>query len=385
MVEKSLRVAQLMRSASRSNAGVFVAASGLSRRLAEYADFKLGVFAIKDEHTEADRPLWEGISVHAFTMLPPATFSYAPGLAKAVQDFQPHIVHQHGLWAYPSLVARRIAKRNRARVILSVHGMLTPWALRHSSLRKKAALWLYERNNLASADCIHVTSETEFKQVRAFGLGQPVAIIPHGIAINSARDARPADHGFRTLLSLGRLHPIKGLDRLISAWARVSPSQLDWRLKIAGPSESGYQNTLMALCDRLGCSRIDFVGALYGDEKVQAYSSADLFVLPSLSENFALTVPEALEQALPVIASSATPWSGLVDYQCGWWVEPEVDSLASTLNEAMRMPQAALYEMGERGRVWMENDFTWGSVAGKMHVVYKWLAGCGPKPDCVIT
>lgn len=126
MPDSPLRVAQLMRSASRSDAGVFIAASGLSRGLAEYADLNLEVFAVEDEHTAADLPQWNSIPVHTFPIRPPALFSYAPGLAKAVQDFKPHIVHQHGLWTYPSLVARRLAKKSRARVIVSVHGMLTP-------------------------------------------------------------------------------------------------------------------------------------------------------------------------------------------------------------------------------------------------------------------
>ena len=175
MPDKHLRVAQLMRSASRDNAGVFVAAQGMSLALVRQPDFRLEVFAVRDEHTAADRVHWEGIPVHAFPMLPPAAFSYAPRLAKAVQNFQPHIVHQHGLWTYPSPVGRRLAKKSRVHVIVSVHGMLTPWALHQSALKKKAALWLYERNNLTSADCIHATNKTEFEQIRSFGLGQPVA------------------------------------------------------------------------------------------------------------------------------------------------------------------------------------------------------------------
>lgn len=99
--------------------------------------------------------------------------------------------------------------------------------------------------------------------------------------------------------------------------------------------------------------------------------------LPPQSENFALTVPEALGCALPEIAFTATLWSGLVDHQCDWWVETDVDSLASALDEAMRMPQAALREMGERGRTLIERDFTWDVVAGRMRAVYDWLAGRG--------
>jgi len=385
MPDSPLRIAQLMGSASRANAGVFVAASGLSRGLAEHADLELEVFAARDGHTEADRPQWCDIPVHAFPKVPPAAFSYAPGMAKAVRDFAPQIVHQHGLWTYPSLVARRLARKTSARVIVSVHGMLTPWALQHSARKKKTALWLYERNNLASADCIHVTSETELKQVRAFGLEQPVAVIPLGIELDFVANTQSVGQGVRTVLSLGRLHPIKGLDLLVRAWARVSPSHVDWCLKIVGPSEVGYKKVLMAPSNELGCSRIEFLGATYGEDKNALYSSADVFILPSHDENFALTVLEALGHSLPVVASTGTPWSGLVDHQCGWWVEPEVASLASSLDDAMRMPQTELHEMGKRGRTWVERDFTWNTVAERMRSVYKWLAGRGPKPDCVIT
>jgi glycosyltransferase involved in cell wall biosynthesis len=111
--------------------------------------------------------------------------------------------------------------------------------------------------------------------------------------------------------------------------------------------------------------------------------AADLFVLPSLNENFAITVAEALAVGTPVIATKGSPWSGLETEGCGWWVDHGVDPLAAALGKSMSMSRAALNAMGERGRAWMVRDFSWTRVATDMLGTYRWLLGHSRQPPCV--
>jgi glycosyltransferase involved in cell wall biosynthesis len=129
---------------------------------------------------------------------------------------------------------------------------------------------------------------------------------------------------------------------------------------------------------------VRFLGPLYGDEKQQAYRRADLFVLPSLNENFAMTVAEALAHGTPVISTKGAPWAELVSRGCGWWTDQGVTPLAAAMDQAMSMRWERLAAMGESGRAWMSRDFDWSTIAVSMQSVYDWLTGRGERPSCVV-
>jgi glycosyltransferase involved in cell wall biosynthesis len=381
-MNRHARIAMLLRSASRMDSGVFDAARGLAFALARQPTFEVEIFAVEDEYTREDRALWSGLPVRPSRRLGPAKVSYAPTLAKNVRTYDPDIVHLHGLWTYTSLVARNQALKTAATVIISIHGMLTPWALRHNSLRKTVAFRLFERSCLNAAQCLHATSSHELAQLRDLGLKPPIAVVPLATDASFSNVAKKSQ-GPRTLLSLGRVHPVKGLDRLLHAWAKISARNLGWQLKIIGPSDPRYREGLIALCKRLCCSNVEFIGGLSGSDKEHAFREADIFVLPSLSENFALTVLEALAHGVPVMASTASPWAGLVDQGCGWWINPDVNTLADALHKAMQLSPNELREMGLRGRAWVDREFRWDGIGKKMGEVYRWLLHRGKRPDCV--
>src|SRR5262249_47512606 len=153
----------------------------------------------------------------------------------------------------------------------------------------------------------------------------------------------PADkrcNGTRTLLFLGRLHPIKGIDILLESWSKVMHRFPQWQLHIAGTdtgygNKSGYLREMNELASRLKLKRVEFIGPLYGDAKLSAYRGAELFVLPSHSENFGVTVAESLAAGTPAIVTKGAPWEGLETHRAGWWINAGVDSLVATLERAM--------------------------------------------------
>ena len=130
---------------------------------------------------------------------------------------------------------------------------------------------------------------------------------------------------------------------------------------------------MKALAADLKLERYCFSGPVYGAEKVQKYQEASLFVLPTYSENFGLTVAEALANGTPVVVTRGAPWAGLESHSCGWWIADDVDILTQTLDSAMSLGDDVREEMGLNGRSWIERDFTWRLVAAQMKVTYKWL------------
>ena len=310
---------------------------------------------------------------------------FSPGLGRALsaEASRADVVHSHGLWLMPNVQAGRAAARHRKPLIVAPHGMLTPVALSFSAIQKKFFWHLLQKASVKAATCIHATSVQEYNELRAFGLRNPVAIIPNGIDIPELAPPPSQQRKTRIALSLGRIHPKKGLDRLVRAWAKVELERPEWLLRIVGPAELKHDEQLRALSKSLGLRQITFEGALHGKDKLAAFREADLFVLPTLSENFAVTVAEALAAGVPVIATKGAPWAGLEPKRCGWWIEHDVESIAGALRAATELPPRERREMGRRGREWMASDYSWRRVASDILDVYRWTLKRADRPESV--
>jgi glycosyltransferase involved in cell wall biosynthesis len=305
------------------------------------------------------------------------------GLGRALRTSNVDVIHNHGLWLMPNLQAGWAATLARTPLIVGPRGMLNSSALKFSSIKKQVFWRLLEGRQIRRAACLHATSEQEYQEIRDFGLRNPIAVIPHGIELAEEQMPIITGQAGRVVLFLGRIHPIKGLDRLVRSWARVETRHPEWWLRIVGPDERGHAGELRALLSQEGLSRVSIEPAIFGDEKRNAYLEADLFVLPSLNENFAVTVAEALAAGIPVIATKGAPWGGLDRIGCGWWIDHGVEPLAGALATAMAMPREALKAMGAKGREWMRQDFSWERVARDMLAVYHWLSR-GAEPPATV-
>lgn len=303
-------------------------------------------------------------------------------LVEQVRAGRTEILHNHSLWMMPNVYPAWARRRSDVRLVVSPRGTVSGWALNHHAFRKRV-FWLLQRETLERADAFHATAQSEYEDIRRLGYQQPVCVLPNGIDIPPL--VKESGSQRRTLLYLGRIHKIKGIDLLLQAWAVLEPRFPDWDLIIAGPDDGGYLAEYRTLAGRLRLARVRFPGALYGADKLAAYRRASLYVLPSHSENFAMTVAEALAVGTPVIVTKGAPWSGLIDHDAGWWIETGVDPLIAALEAALALPEERLRVMGENGRTWMERDFSWANIARQMAAFYAWLLEGGPKPACVRT
>ncbi len=293
------------------------------------------------------------------------------------------VVHDHGLWLPANRAAGMVAHSEGAPLVVSPKGMLSERSMRASRWKKRAAWHLYQRRALLSVAAFQTTSSAEAADVRRMGLRQPVAVIPHGVDVPPTPPGRRASEGPRTALFLSRIHPIKGLPDLIAAWGRVRPE--GWRLVIAGPDEGGHRAEVERQVHALDVGRIvSFAGPVEDDAKWEIYGAADLFVLPSHSENFGIVVAEALGAGLPVITTRATPWGALETERCGWWVEVGADGLAAALREATAAAPETLRAMGERGRSYARARLSWARSGAEHLALYCWLLGDGPRPASVV-
>ncbi|MDJ0652838.1 MAG: glycosyltransferase [Xanthomonadales bacterium] len=298
------------------------------------------------------------------------------------------LVHNHGLWMFPNRYARVTAHKGRMPLVTSPRGMLEPWSLQRSPLKKKLVWLLMEQANLRAAHGFHATSEQERLSIRRVGMKQPVAVIPNGLdsqppSAPSVCDLHPQLKHKKWCLFLGRLHPKKGLDLLLQSWkaATVSP---DWHLVIAGPDLTGYRPGLEAMIQQLGLTgSVSLVGMLDQPQKRSALAGASLLVLPSHSENFGIVVAEALMAGVPAVATTGTPWEVLEKTGAGWWIEATIPALTRTLASATQLDSAELRRRGQAGKRYAEAEFAWDVVARKMVAFYRFLLGRGEQPEFV--
>jgi glycosyltransferase involved in cell wall biosynthesis len=242
-------------------------------------------------------------------------------------------------------------------------------------LKKKIMGWLWQRRALAVTDMFHATSEKEYEEIRAQGYRQPVAIVPIGMDVPEVESHVKEDAGrIRKVVFFGRLHKVKGVDRLVRAWGAVARD--GWELVIAGP-DCGMLDVLKRIVAEEQAPRVSFVGEINGHAKYEFLAGGDVYVLPSDTENFGVTVAEALASGTPVIASRGTPWQGLERERCGRWVPIGVEPLAAALEELMGMDDTERAAMGARGREWIRRDFSWKGIGVKMKTAYEWLLDSG--------
>lgn len=282
------------------------------------------------------------------------------------------VIHDNGIWLPHNHRLAGLARARNIPRVVSTRGMLDPWALNHKRWKKRLAWWLYQNRDLRAAAALHATATSEADPIRRHGFDCPVHVIPNGVHIPGESAPSATAAGPMTALFVGRIYPVKGLPMLIEAWSKVRPA--GWKMRIVGPDEAGHRAEVEALVRKVGLDEeFEFSGPLEGDALHQAYRDADLFILPSHTENFGMAAAEALAHALPVIATNGTPWKGLLEHGCGWWPAISSAGLAQALEDATSIDTMELRLMGARGRQWMLQEFSWPHVASGMVALYRSL------------
>ena len=270
------------------------------------------------------------------------------------------ILHIHAMFLWPGLSASRAAWKHRIPYVVSPRGMLVPELIaRKSRLVKTAWMSLFDRAMIRRAAAIHVTSPLEATDLAALGLhARRIFVIPNGIDVPDwSGEGLLERENF--ILYLGRLDPKKSVELLLKSVEQVP----DATLVVAGEGRPDYVKTLKSLGDRTGLKgRVTFPGHLDDTQKWQYYRRAAVFVLPSISENFANTVLEAMAASCPVVV---TPGVGLAEvvarHDCGRVVPHDADAIAGALRECLENPSLR-ERLGANGAAVAQAVFSWGVV-----------------------
>ena len=285
----------------------------------------------------------------------------------------PDIAHFHVIWLPVMHKLCKWAKRNKVPVVWSPHGTLTPWAIKYHWWKKWPIWWLFQKRDLAYARLLHATAQSEVEDFRRMGLKNPACLAPLGVRIEDRVEHVERVEGEKVLLFVSRVQKKKGLVNLVNAWT-VLPQEVKkgWKVRIVGPDQENHTAELVALCNERGVSQdFEFVGPKFGDELQREYAMADLFVLPTHSENFGSVVVEALAHGLPVITTKGAPWAEIETARCGWWIDIGVEPLISALQTALMLNDKERHEMGLRGRKLVKEKYTWAAVVKTMEQAYE--------------
>lgn len=293
------------------------------------------------------------------------------------------LIHIHGLYRFPPTYAAWQARRQGVPYVIRPHGSLDPYLYDKSS----RSLWikrLYERwfdlPNLHAAGAIHYTAEEERERASFLKLRAPSFVVPNGLdwaqyATLPARGALRARWGLGEaplVLFLGRLHFKKGLDLLIPAFDALRQRVPGVQLVIAGPENDDYGQRVRGWVRERGLdAAVHFVGPLHGADVLQAYVDADVFALPSYTENFGMTVIEALACSVPVVISDQVNIHAEVSGAgAGLVTRCDADEVAQAL-EALLVDVDRRRAMGEAGRQLVKARFTWPAIVDALTAEYE--------------
>lgn len=371
-------------SVTRTAGGVFDAVRDLFVN-SVFKNHQLKIFSFIDENVEKDRPSWKDIPMKLFEPLP---MLYSHQLRKDLLKESPDIFHMEALWRYPQLLMVAWKKHKKAPIVCTPHGMLDPYIIKNQGVVKRLVSKLFFQKSLEAVDCYHALCQKELEDIRAYGLKQPVAIIPNGINLPDPNLKFEKSDKKKHLLYLGRLHKKKGVDLLLKALTVINNEKKEmldnWQIDLVGWDHEGCKAELEKIVeDNHLDDLVVFHGGLFGENKQRMYANADGYILPSHGEGLPMTVLEAWSWKIPVIMTPECHLPEGYSANAAIEINDNVESVSDGLKTFLGMSDKERQSMGMCGYNLVRENFTWDVSAKKMIEVYKWLLGQRKKPDFI--
>jgi glycosyltransferase involved in cell wall biosynthesis len=319
---------------------------------------------------ERQEPFWKLLPLIPY-LSQSIGFMYSPAMRDALDHLVPEVdvVHVQGPFLYPTFALSRAALRHDKPLFYSQHGCFSGEHLQFRSAKKRLYIAAVEKPIMHRAASLVALTEAERASYRALGVKTPIAVIPNGVHLPSPRpDAARRVHtrfgippAAPMILFLGRLHPTKGVDKLLDAFDRIRDGFPDAFLMVAGPDEWRQRPQ--------SSDRVLFPGMIGGDEKADVLARADLFSLPSFAEGFSIATLEALAASTAVMLSPACNFPEVEGAGAGVIVEAEPDAMAAAMRVLLADPRR-LRTMGEAGRRLVAEHYSWDVVTDQLIALY---------------
>lgn len=381
-IKRNLHVANILAYLASRYGGPPQAAVGLGRALHSYnIDVSYWATGNKNDASEIQQLK---LNTNVYKPSWPKLWYYCPEVMDQVLKNTRNIdlLHIHEIWSYPQYIAAKIAKQKSIPYIITPHGNLDLWKLRKKA-RRYIYLSLIGKHMLQNSACIQAFTPHEVNNLRRIGHKGPITIIPNGInpkdflnlpSYHSAEQIWPKLKNRRVVLFMSRLSEEKGLDVLIPAWKNIitHSSFKDAILVLAGPDYKGYVEVVKSMVANYNLdSNLIMAGMVTGRKKMSLMSRADVYILPSYSEGFSVSLLENLAAANPVIVTPACYFPKLISLGIGLCAPPEPESLAESMKTLLDMPVDKRKHIGQIGRNFVFQNYSWDIAARKMTTVYR--------------
>ena len=306
------------------------------------------------------------------------TLSMSQWLFSNVSSYD--LVHTNAIFSYPVLAAYWMCQLHKIPYIVTPRGMLEPWALAYKIWKKNLYFNCLEKPALQKASAIQMLASTEAERIKNLHLKPPLVIVPNGIHREDFASLPnpeifyqqfPETKNKRLIIFLGRIDPKKGLDLLAPAFAQTYQKFPDTHLIIAGPDNTGFLPTAQSYFIKAGCSHaVTFTGILTGNIKYAALAAAKIYVAPSYSEGFSMSVLEGMAAGLPCVITTGCNFPEAGEAEVASIVNIDVGSIAKAIIQLLEDDQQAK-NMGDRARQFIWDNYTWDKIALKMVSVYE--------------
>ena len=309
-------------------------------------------------------------------------------VAREIKKQNPSLIQVHGLWRSPTR-AIKFYIPDKYPYIISPHGMLDPWALDQSRLKKSIVFFICEKDIIANSVCIQALCESEIHAIRNINKDVPIALIPNGVnlpLLNPEKIVSPPwhkefDNSKKILLFFGRFHRKKGIYPLLKAWKIFEERNPNtpWRLVFVGFGDSTNIKTIILDNQLKYCS---IYGPCFGAIKDSMFRNSNAFILPSYSEGLPITAIEAMSYKLPCLLTKECNISDA--YNNGSeLIDIDVDKLSSSLDKFCKKSDAEHKSMGNKAYDFVNCNFTWDIVQKKFSQLYGWILEKQSKPNFI--
>jgi len=350
-----------------------------------------GVTVVGTGSPGSGRPSHWPVEAMSFSRYGPYSLHFAPSLRRWLnsEPWRWDVASLESVWSYVNSLVAEQCRRNKTPFMITTHGNFNPVALNISSWKKWLARHTFMKPVFNHVTCYHALTEIEYRSLREYGIREPICIIGNGIVLPDLHNLPepetliPAEcMGRRTCLYLGRLHPIKGVDRLLRAWVELQP-ETDWQLVIAGDGNAAYRAELEGIAGQARHRNVHFVNFVRGSVKSAWLRYADFYVLPSYSEAFPMAVLESFSHGTPAMMTTTCGLPEAANFGAALEVGSSESGIMDGLVKLMSLPQSKLQNMGSRALTFVRERYDWRIICDQLEAIYGWMRGVSRAPDCL--
>lgn len=362
----NIKIIHYIPSIGKSGGGVSTYLQLLSHDLGKFVDLHIICHKTEDELT------LEHCKIHYIEGSIKHPIKMKKQFCNLLDDIKPDVVHVNGCWMLQCSWIIFWAKSKGIHVVLSPHGMLEPWDIKKNFWTKKLpALILYQKRSIRISDILLATAEKEKHNLLSLGYNKNVLVIPNGIITDNIK-CKESWEEKKQILFLALYRKNKGIDILMQAISMLKDQLSGWKVIIAGIESDYTIEDLNMMAKKMNISNIvSIIGPLFSEEKWNAYRTSDIFVLPTLNENFGIVIAESYLCGTPVITTKGAPWNLIEENNCGWWVDRSVDCITKAIQEFINTSIEKRKVMGMTGRKLVIDNFSSEKIALQMVDMYR--------------